>query len=494
MSHIVNNLKEENVQDFDPLQEQRPNQSIGERPQHQYSSSPRRTSNAISANGIERNKSGVKGQNVKYFEIKLNFSFENDGQNSYLVIGTESDYPNMKIRANGKLSPNDGLRSNDSSESSFTSSQSSVQQNEVIVLNSNEKKNQFSGVKRSVRCGGRERDVLERTPNQSTDQKNTIEVQFPKPSQPVNRMGMSKSPNDSLSSDDSSMASVFSFSSSSIEINSPKRHIESLAEEESVSKSLNVYFDSDDSSTTSVFSFSDSSFERKQSIDSYSPEIDIKLYASEESMSRSPNVSLLSDDSSLGSLWSSGHSSDQPEETIVHYSPRNDVQLSSDEESDSKSPNVSLRSNDSSLDSLISSSNLLVQQKQIIGENRHKNYWESNLVRVSYSSSSTDSSTGSSTDSSTDSSTSSSDSAKVSCLRRVGNRIVVKVRSIYNSITTCVQRKNSKPKSSKNRKVQQKDQYMSEGIKKEMVYKMIEISGKKILKVSSKKPNCSTFE
>jgi len=155
--------------------------------------------------------------------------------------------------------------------------------------------------------------------------------------------------------------------------------------------------------------------------------------AEEESMSTSPNVPLLSYDYSLWSLWLSGDSSDQQEETIVHYSPRNDVQLSDDEESESKSPNVTLRSNNSSLESFISSSNLLVQQKQIIGENRHKNDMESNLAKESYSSSSTDSSK--------DPSTSSSNSAKVSCLRRVGNRIVVKVRSIYNSMTTCSKEK-----------------------------------------------------
>jgi len=63
----------------------------------------------------------IKGQNMRSLTIKLNFSFANDGQNNYLVIETESDYPNIKIRANGKQSPNVSLRSNDSSMDSFFS-------------------------------------------------------------------------------------------------------------------------------------------------------------------------------------------------------------------------------------------------------------------------------------------------------------------------------------------------------------------------------------
>jgi len=151
------------------------------------------------------------------------------------------------------------------------------------------------------------------------EEKNTIEVQFPKLSQPVNRMGMPRSPNVSLSSDDSSMDSLFSFSNSSIENNSPKRHIESPTEE-FVSKRANVCLHSDDSSAASVFSSSDSSEEQKQSIEKYSPTNYIKLYTSEESMSGSPNVSLLSDDSSMGSLCSFSDPSDQQKETIVHNS------------------------------------------------------------------------------------------------------------------------------------------------------------------------------
>jgi hypothetical protein len=51
---------------------------------------------------------------MRSLTIKLNFSFESNGQNSYLVIGTESDYPNIKFRTDGKQNPNVSLRSNDS--------------------------------------------------------------------------------------------------------------------------------------------------------------------------------------------------------------------------------------------------------------------------------------------------------------------------------------------------------------------------------------------
>jgi len=65
-------------------------------------------------------------QNMRSLTIKLNFSFGNDGQNSYLIIETESDYPNIKIRSNGKQSPNVSLSSDDSSAASvFSSSDSS---------------------------------------------------------------------------------------------------------------------------------------------------------------------------------------------------------------------------------------------------------------------------------------------------------------------------------------------------------------------------------
>jgi hypothetical protein len=159
------------------------------------------------------------------------------------------------------------------------------------------------------------------------------------------------------------MASVFSFSSSSIETNSPKRHIESPAEEESMSKRANVCLHSDDSSAASVFSSSDSSEEQNQSIENYPPINYIKLYAEEESMSASPNVSVCSMDSSMGSLFSSSDISVEQKQVIAKSCPKNHIE-SYDSESVSKSPNVSLRSNDSSMESLFTSSHLSIEQKR----------------------------------------------------------------------------------------------------------------------------------
>jgi len=347
-------FKQQNREDFDPFQKQQPNQSSEKQSKHQYSSSTRRRSDSISPNEVKTNK----GEKKKNFEIKLNFSFENDGQQRYLVIDTESDDPNIKIKVNQKQrqqlleptnqspnklkliespttssscyysieslswssdpedeqkqpietnsSENDMESSYDeesvyspfidsSMESIFSSSDMSVGQKQAIAKDSNENHIQLSVDKRLQSPDGHESANLEQSLTGSTDEvdfskhrarsikpvfgkpmfkcvqvkrRNALKEHFLKLSQPATCFGMSESPNLSLSSNDSSIESLYSSSNSSVEQkqktaqNSLKKDIQSSAGEESVSKSPSVTLRSNDSSMESFSPLSNPSVKK----------------------------------------------------------------------------------------------------------------------------------------------------------------------------------------------------------------------------------------